>query len=101
MRRAARTDGNQEAIVSALRAAGCSVTVTSGAGNGFPDLAVGIERANILIEVKDPSKPASDRCFTPAQKKWHREWQGTAHVVETVDQALAIAAFYRTGKVAA
>lgn len=95
MRRAARTDGNQTAIASALLAAGCSVHSLAAVGDGLPDLLVGVERSNILLECKDPAQPPSKRRFTAAQKKWHAEWKGTAHVVETIEQALAVIEFYR------
>ena len=100
-RRAAKVDGNQAAIVSALRAAGCSVQSLAEVGDGCPDILVGVERVNVLMEVKDPTQSATDRRLNTRQKRWHAEWKGTAHLVETVDQALAIAAFYRTGRVAA
>jgi hypothetical protein len=89
-RRAARVDGNQSAIVDALRAAGCSVQSLAEVGNGCPDLLVA--RANVIyvIECKDPTQKPSDRRLTPLQKKWHAEWQGRAHLVETVDQALLV-----------
>ena len=99
--RAARVDGNQEAIVEALRAAGCSVTVTSMLGHGFPDIIIGFRGPSghvVLIEIKDPSQAPSDRVLTPAQKSWHRTWLGPAHVVETIDQALSIVQHYRKGK---
>jgi len=41
MRRAARTDSNQAAIVAAFRDLGCSVFTLHTVGRGFPDLAVG------------------------------------------------------------
>ena len=101
MRRAAKIDANQPAIVEALRAAGCSVTVTNMVCNGFPDLVVGFGGPSghvVLIEIKDPSQAPSARVLTPAQKSWHRMWLGPAHVVETVDQALSIVQHYRRGK---
>jgi hypothetical protein len=40
MRRRARTDDNQAAIVAALRQLGCEVADLSGVGDGLPDLLV-------------------------------------------------------------
>lgn len=88
--RAARIDSNQNVIVAALRAIGCSVAITSGIGKGFPDLVVARAGKNYLIEIKDPSKPKADRQLTPAQVKFHSEWRGQIAVVETIDEAIKI-----------
>ena len=100
-RRANRVDGNQDEIVNALRAIGCSVQSLAAIGDGCPDLLVGVERANILIEVKDPAQQPCKRHFNALQKQWHSNWRGTAHLVETVDQAVAVVEFYRRGRAAA
>ena len=97
-RRAAKVDGNHAAIVSALRSAGYSVQSLAEVGDGCPDILVGVERTNVLMEIKDPSQSATDRRLNGRQKRWHAEWQGTAHLVETVDQALAVVDFYRSGR---
>lgn len=89
MRRAARIDANQPAIVKALRAIGCSVTETSGVGGGFPDLAVGFRKRTTLLEVKDGSKPPSARELTPDQVLWHISWRGQVAVVTSVEEAIA------------
>lgn len=94
-RRAAKIDANQGSIVDALRAVGCSVQSLAEVGDGCPDLLVGIGKFNVLMEVKDGSRPPSDRLLTAAQKRWHAEWRGTAHLVESVEQALMVAAEYR------
>lgn len=100
-RRVARVDSNQESIVDALRALGCSVQSLAEVGNGCPDLLVGFDRINVILEVKDPTKPLADRQLTPKQKQWHSNWKGTAHLVESAQQALDIVAFYRKGRKAA
>jgi len=88
MRRyAARADGNQKDIVAGLRSAGAAVAPTHTVGAGFPDLLVGFEGKNILMEVKDPSKPKNDQRLTPAQVKFHSEWPIQIHVVFTVQEA--------------
>ena len=95
MRRAAKIDANQPEIVAALEAAGCTVQSLAGVGEGCPDLLVGVNQWNVLMEIKDGSRPVSERAFKPKQKTWHRDWRGTAHVVETVEQALQIVGAYR------
>lgn len=89
MRRAAKVDRNQSEIVQALRDAGASVHPCHGAGQGFPDLAVGFRGKNYLIEVKDGALAPSDRKLTPAQKEWHAAWRGDAVVVTSSSEALA------------
>lgn len=89
-RRAAKIDGNQTDIVAALEAVGASVQSLATVAGGCPDLLVGYRSANFVLEVKDPAQAPSDRRLTPIQKKWHAEWQGKAHLVETVEQALMV-----------
>lgn len=91
VRRAAKIDANQQAIVAALEAAGCAVQSLAGVGQGVPDLLVwrpitmrGHYSGYFLIECKDGSG------FTPAQKRWHASWPGPAHVANSVEDALLI-----------
>jgi hypothetical protein len=84
--RAAKIDANQNEIVDALRAVGASVQSLAKVGGGCPDLLVGHMGRNFVFEVKDGGR------FTPAQKKWHAEYTGTAHVVNTVQEAMLILA---------
>ncbi len=91
--RACRVDSNQKEIVSALRGIGCSVAVTSSAGDGFPDLVVGRTnlhgvKQNFLLEIKDGKKPPSKRRLEPKQIKLHSSWQGQIAVVTSVSEAL-------------
>lgn len=89
MRRAAKIDANQEAVVSALRAAGASVQSLAAVGDGVPDLLVGFKEQTYLIEVKDGRKTPSQRKLTDAQVKWHENWKGGfLSVSEDPEQAL-------------
>ena len=88
--RAKRVDANQPEIVAALRAIGCSVADTSGAGEGFPDIVVGYRGINYLLEIKDGSKPPSQRVLTPAQKDFHRDWRGQVAIAKDSDEAIKI-----------
>lgn len=90
MRRAAKVDANQAVIVGALRDIGASVTSTAAIGQGFPDLAVGFRGATFLLEVKDGSKPPSQRQLTPDEAEWHQAWRGQAAIVETIEDALRV-----------
>lgn len=87
--KAARVDANQPEIVRALRRFGCTVQPLHTVGQGVPDLLVGRNGRNLLLEVKDGAKPPSARTLTPDQVKWIDEWRGSpVYVVATVDEAL-------------
>lgn len=88
--RGARTDDNQPEIVAALRKIGCSVSILAKVGGGVPDLVVGLANRNFLLEVKDGTKPPSERKLTPDQEKWHSEWRGQKAVVESVKDAMEV-----------
>jgi Holliday junction resolvase len=89
MRRAAKIDANQEAVVGALRAAGAQVQSLAAVGKGVPDLLVKYQGSFYLIEVKDGRQPPSKRQLTPDQVKWHEEWKcAFLGVVENPEQAL-------------
>jgi hypothetical protein len=88
VRRAARTDANQQPIVAALRKCGASVQDLSAVGGGVADLLVGFRGTLRMLEVKDGDKPPSRRALTPAQKRWHAAWSAYVVVVESVEQAI-------------
>lgn len=91
MRRAARVDANQAEIVRVLRQAGCGVLDLSAVGKGCPDLLVHgpcYPWRHHLLEVKDGSKPPSERKLTPDQQRFHAEWMGAIHVVTSPAEAL-------------
>lgn len=85
-----RVDKNQPSIVSALRASGFSVAITSMIGHGFPDLVVGINlggklgRYTALVEIKDGSKPLSAQKLTPDEVKFKENWSGNYHIIRSV-----------------
>ena len=83
-----RADANQEPIVKALRAIGCTVTVASQVGVGFPDLIVGRHGLNYLLEVKDGDKPKSKQKLSKVQQEFHDNWRGAITVVTTIDEAI-------------
>lgn len=90
MRKHGKIDSNQKAIVEALRKAGCSVQSLASIGNGCPDLLVGRNGRNYLLEVKDGAKSPSQRQLTADEEDWLARWRGTAHthVVLNIDEAL-------------
>lgn len=81
----ARTDANQEEIVMALRAVGCSVTLLHRVGAGCADILAGKNGVNWLIEVKMPGEKLNAR-----ERKWHAAWRGQVAIVESVEQAIEL-----------
>ena len=83
-----KRDGNEAAIVKALRAQGYAVQPLE-QGKGCPDLLVfgwgkrDGPRRYWLLEVKIPGEP-----LTSAQVAWHAAWPGRVAVVHSPDEAL-------------
>ena len=90
MRRRARIDANQPAIVKALREAGASVLHLHELGHGKPDICVGWRGKNYLFEIKDPTKPPNQRALTEDEKAVHLAWSGQIAVIETAEEAIKI-----------
>ena len=65
------------------------MAITSGAGDGLPDLIVGFRGETYLLEVKDSEKVPSAKRLTPAEQHFVDNWRGRPVViVETVADAL-------------
>lgn len=81
MRRAARVDENQAAIVKALREAGAYVWII-----GLPvDLLVGYKNHTFLVEVKTTAK----KRLTPLQANFFQQWiGGTLARIDSPEAAL-------------
>ena len=91
MRRSARIDANQNAIVAALRdIPGVTVAITSALGSGFPDIVVGFAGRNYLIELKDGSKPPSKRALTDDEYDFFVTWRGQREIACNLDECLEI-----------
>jgi hypothetical protein len=91
MRRAAKIDANQQAVVDALRQVGATVHSLAAVGGGCPDLLVGFRGRTFLMEVKDGNKPPSERRLTPFQVLWHEQWTGgSLTVVNSPEDALKV-----------
>jgi hypothetical protein len=90
--RRARKDANHKAVVDALLAAGCSVVDLSAVGGGCPDLLVGRDGVDRLLEVKNPErKTRGDNAAKTLAKQaeFRKSWRGRpVAVVESVSGAL-------------
>lgn len=80
-----KRDANEKAIVETLRKCGFLVQQID-QGGGVPDLLVCAGGRVVLLEVKDGPK----KKLTPAQQKWHAQWEGApVFVVDSIESALA------------
>ena len=84
----ARVDANHHVIVDALRKYGASVQSLAAVGNGVPDLIVGWQGENFLMEIKDGDKSPSERKLTKDQVKWHGAWRGQVYIVTSSEEAI-------------
>jgi hypothetical protein len=67
-----KRDANEKGIVDALRKCGATVERIYSSQAGCPDLCVGIDGRNLLVEVKMPKLGR----LSDAQKAWRDEWRG-------------------------
>lgn len=87
---AASVDVNQTAIVRGLRAAGCTVWITSALGKGAGDIVAGFRGRNYIMEIKRPELRGKKRELTPLEQEWISEWRGQVDVVHDLDEALRV-----------
>lgn len=80
-----RVDANQAEIVKALRDFGCTVQCLHMVGKGCPDLLVGYQSMNILIEVK-----VGDAKLTDVEKEWCDKWAGDYSIARSPGHAVEI-----------
>jgi hypothetical protein len=83
-------DDNHGEIVKTLEAVGASVQSLAALGRGAPDLLVGFQGRNFLLEVKDGRKAASKRKLRPSQVLFHARWIGQIATVTSPAEALAV-----------
>mgnify|MGYP003635522612 FL=1 len=86
------TDLNQPEIVAALRKMGAAVFITT-CVKEFCDLVVGYNGVWTLLEVKDGSKPPSQRLLTPRELKAVKTANLVGcqiYVVNNIDEAINV-----------
>lgn len=82
-RRNPRRDSNEAAIIGALEQIGATVQPIS--ATGTPDLLVGYQERNYLIEIKTTKGKLTDD-----QTTWHAAWNGQKAIARTIEEAFAI-----------
>jgi hypothetical protein len=82
---AKKIDINQPQIVKDLRAEGASVQILSAVGKGCPDILVGYNEVNYLMEIKYLKGTLTDD-----QRVWHSTWLGKVYIVRTSQEAIRL-----------
>ena len=91
MRAIAKIDANQPEIVEAFRQLHCTVLLLHQVGSGCPDLLVGVNGFNVLVEVKTATGE-----LTNDQKDFIAAWNGDdVNIVKTRDDAIELVSHYR------
>jgi hypothetical protein len=92
MRRRARVDDNQRAIVEWLRGVGAFVQSLAALGKGVPDLLVGFRGVWYVFEIKDGTKRPSARRLTDDEIGWHTiaNLHAPTYTVTSIDDVAAV-----------
>jgi len=72
-----RVDLDQKKVISQLEEMGFSVLNLSAVGRGCPDLLVGKNGQNFLLEIK-----SEKGTLTPAQIEFHKNWLGHCEIIK-------------------
>jgi hypothetical protein len=72
-----RVDLDQKAVIARLEERGFSVLNLSAVGWGCPDLLVGKNGQNFLLEIK-----SENGTLTPAQIEFHKNWLGHCEIIK-------------------
>lgn len=75
-----KVDKNQPVIVEKLKANGFSVFSTHVVGEDVPDLVVGKDGINMLVEIKN-----KNRRLRPGQVRFFQNWNGHVILAHTAD----------------
>lgn len=93
MRRSAKIDINQPAIVAELEKLGCSVVSLASVGNGCPDIAVALIGKTFLIEIKNEDYYWK---LEDKQKTFLLGWKADVPIIESVKDAADFVTAVRT-----
>ena len=76
-----KVDANQKELMTKLRLiTGITVATTHTIGKGFPDIVIGYKGINYLVEIKDGTKPPSQRKLTKDEVSFHSNWTGQVQI---------------------
>lgn len=80
-----KVDSNQAQIIADLKKIGVSVLNLSRVGGGCPDILVGWQGKNILIEIKTAKGNLND-----SQIEFFKEWKGSKFVCKSINEIIEI-----------
>ena len=80
-----KVDSNQAQIIADLKKIGVSVLNLSRVGGGCPDILVGWQGKNILIEIKTAKGNLND-----LQIEFFKEWKGPKFVCKSINEIIEI-----------
>ena len=95
MKQAARTDANHKEISKIFESLGWSVLDIHQIPN-CADIIVGKLMHNVVIEIKDGSKPPSKRKLTPGEIKFKDRWRGDYRIVTCLQDVIDLDKEYMT-----
>lgn len=90
MRTRPRKDSNHTDIIVTFRACGATVMDTASLGKGCPDAVIGYRGHSVLVEIKDGSKPPSQRKLTVDEYEFQQTWRGKYVVITSVDDVIEL-----------
>ena len=89
MFRAARKDANHKEIADTFKKCGWSVLDVSQLKNCC-DIIVSKSKRTITVEIKDGSKPPSQRRLTEGEIKFRNNWQGEYALIKSSEDVLKL-----------
>ncbi|WP_372857659.1 hypothetical protein [Pseudoalteromonas sp.] len=88
-RRAAKVDDNQKEVVALFRKLGWTVLIISQLKNCC-DIIISKNGRTVAIEIKDGSKPPSQRKLSDGEIKFRDSWQGEYALIETQSDVIEL-----------
>jgi hypothetical protein len=85
---ARRVDANQKEVVKAFRDMGCTVLILSDMGKGCPDVVVGLNNCNYLVEIKNGKRPLSGQKLTFDEQAFFDTWRGQVDIIRSIEEAV-------------
>lgn len=89
MRTAARKDDNHNEVIKAFNSLGWSDLDISQLKNCC-DAFISKSGVTVAIEIKDGSKPPSQRKLTPGEVKFKNRWKGKYEIIQSIDDVLTL-----------
>lgn len=86
--RRAKVDSNQPDVVAKFRSLGYSVAHTHTLGRGFPDIVVGKQGKNFLVEIKDGSLCPSRQKLTEPETEFKNSWLGQYDIITSINDVV-------------